>query len=158
LRAIGWLALRGQVEGEGVRGFEGVGVVVAEDAAAAFQRVPVEVAGRPCLAKRTQVSGQIARGAQRSEVILTLRAAVVRLALVLIAGTLPGVIGGSVIRVRLLPGARVFDLVVAAVLLPLGIWLVRSAAPTGHHEDERPGWRARPSRPSAQIALPRPPT
>ena len=39
-----------------------------------------------------------------------------RLALVLIAGTLPGVIAGSVIRVELLPGPRVFDLVVAAVL------------------------------------------
>jgi uncharacterized protein len=46
-----------------------------------------------------------------------------RLALVLIAGTLPGVIAGSVIRVRLLPGPRVFDLVVGAVLAPLGIWL-----------------------------------
>jgi uncharacterized protein len=46
-----------------------------------------------------------------------------RLALVLIAGTLPGVIAGSVIRVELLPGPRVFDLVVAAVLLPLGSWL-----------------------------------
>jgi uncharacterized protein len=46
-----------------------------------------------------------------------------RLALVLIAGTLPGVIAGSVIRVELLPGARVFDLVVASVLLPLGGWL-----------------------------------
>jgi uncharacterized membrane protein YfcA len=46
-----------------------------------------------------------------------------RLALVLIAGTLPGVIAGSVIRVELLPGARVFDLVVASVLLPLGCWL-----------------------------------
>jgi uncharacterized protein len=45
------------------------------------------------------------------------------LALVLIAGTVPGVIAGSVIRVELLPGPRVFDLVVAAVLLPLGIWL-----------------------------------
>jgi uncharacterized protein len=47
-----------------------------------------------------------------------------RLALVLIAGTVPGVIAGSVIRVRLLPGPHVFDLVVGAVLLPLGIWLV----------------------------------
>jgi uncharacterized protein len=47
-----------------------------------------------------------------------------RLALVLIAGTLPGVVAGSVIRVELLPGARVFDLVVAGVLLPLGLWLV----------------------------------
>ena len=46
-----------------------------------------------------------------------------RLALMLIAGTLPGVIAGSVIRVELLPGPRVFDLVVAAVLLPLGSWL-----------------------------------
>ncbi len=46
-----------------------------------------------------------------------------RLALVLIAGTLPGVIAGSVIRVMLLPGPHVFDLIVAAVLLPLGLWL-----------------------------------
>jgi uncharacterized membrane protein YfcA len=45
------------------------------------------------------------------------------LALLLIAGTAPGVIAGSVIRVELLPGPRVFDLVVAAVLLPLGSWL-----------------------------------
>ena len=43
------------------------------------------------------------------------------LALALIAGTLPGVITGSVIRVELLPGPRVFDLVVGAVLVPLGI-------------------------------------
>jgi hypothetical protein len=46
-----------------------------------------------------------------------------RLAPVLIAGTLPGVIAGSVIRVELLPGPRVFALVVAAVLAPLGAWL-----------------------------------
>ena len=39
----------------------------------------------------------------------------------LIAGTLPGVVAGSVIRVELLPSPRVFDLVVAAVLLPLGM-------------------------------------
>jgi uncharacterized membrane protein YfcA len=68
-----------------------------------------------------------------------------RLALVLIAGTLPGVIAGSVIRVELLPGARVFDLVVAAVLLPLGGWisLTRPA---------RPGMESRPAR-----AVPLPP-
>jgi uncharacterized protein len=53
-----------------------------------------------------------------------------RLALVLIAGTLPGVIAGSVIRVKLLPGPRVFDLVVAAVLIPLGIWLALSSPPS----------------------------
>jgi uncharacterized membrane protein YfcA len=46
-----------------------------------------------------------------------------RLTVVLIAGTLPGVIGGSYIRVELLPGPRVFDLVVAAVLAPLGTWI-----------------------------------
>jgi uncharacterized membrane protein YfcA len=46
-----------------------------------------------------------------------------RLALVLIAGTLPGVIAGSVIRVELLPSAHLFDFVVAAVLVPLGAWL-----------------------------------
>jgi uncharacterized membrane protein YfcA len=45
------------------------------------------------------------------------------LALVLLAGTLPGVIAGSVIRVELLPGPRIFDLVVGAVLVPLGIWV-----------------------------------
>jgi uncharacterized protein len=56
-----------------------------------------------------------------------------RLALVLIAGTLPGVVAGSVIRVELLPAARVFDLVVAGVLLPLGLWLAltRPGVPDG---------------------------
>ena len=60
-----------------------------------------------------------------------------RLALVLIAGTLPGVIAGSVIRVELLPGPHVFDLVVAAVLLPLGGWLAvtRPASPAGPEPD-----------------------
>jgi uncharacterized protein len=60
-----------------------------------------------------------------------------RLALVLIAGTLPGVIGGSVIRVKLLPGARVFDLVVAAVLIPLGIWLVLTSPSRADKPDRR---------------------
>jgi uncharacterized protein len=72
-----------------------------------------------------------------------------RLALVLIAGTLPGVIAGSVIRVRLLPGSQVFDLVVAAVLLPLGIWLVltRPAPASG------PDRRVRLIPPSALVGL-----
>src|SRR5580698_2216104 len=43
-----------------------------------------------------------------------------RLTYVLVIGTLPGVVAGSLIRVELLPGARVFDLVVGAVLTPLG--------------------------------------
>src|SRR6202046_482376 len=61
-----------------------------------------------------------------------------RLAVLLIAGTLPGVVGGSVIRVELLPRARVFDLVVAAVLPPLGAWLALSRAPRPRDAD-RPG-------------------
>ena len=54
-----------------------------------------------------------------------------RLALVLIAGTLPGVIAGSIIRVELLPSAHVFDFVVAAALVPLGMWLALTSAPCG---------------------------
>jgi uncharacterized membrane protein YfcA len=46
-----------------------------------------------------------------------------RLALLLTSGTLPGVIAGSVIRVELIPGPKIFGLVIAAVLLPLGAWL-----------------------------------
>ena len=66
------------------------------------------------------------------------------LAVLLIAGTLPGVIAGSVIRVKLLPGRHVFDLVVAAVLIPLGIGLAltRPARPSG------------PDRPARQIPAP----
>jgi uncharacterized membrane protein YfcA len=45
------------------------------------------------------------------------------LALVLIAGTLPGVIAGSVIRVELLPRPHAFDVVAGAVLAPLELWL-----------------------------------
>jgi uncharacterized protein len=61
-----------------------------------------------------------------------------RLALVLIAGTLPGVIAGSVIRVKLLPGPQVFDLVVAAVLVPLGAWLVLTRPSRLDGEPDRP--------------------
>jgi uncharacterized protein len=61
------------------------------------------------------------------------------LALVLSAGTLPGVVAGSVIRVELLPSAHIFDFVVAAVLLPLGAWLALTG-PT------RAGGEARPVR------------
>ncbi len=67
-----------------------------------------------------------------------------RLALVLIAGTVPGVIAGSVIRVELLPGPRVFDLVIAAVLVPLGIWLVLT----------RPSRAGEPDRPARLIPAP----
>lgn len=60
-----------------------------------------------------------------------------RLALTLAAGTVPGVIAGSVIRVELLPGPRVFDLVVGVVLFPLGVWLALSR-PAQHNDPGRP--------------------
>src|SRR5215469_3065829 len=41
----------------------------------------------------------------------------------LVAGTMPGVVAGAVIRVYAVPGPRVFQLLVAAFLLPLGGWL-----------------------------------
>jgi uncharacterized protein len=67
-----------------------------------------------------------------------------RLARVLIAGTLPGVVAGSFIRVELLPGPRIFDLVVSAVLVPLGAWLALT----------RPARPAGPGRPSRRIPGP----
>ena len=47
----------------------------------------------------------------------------------------PGVIAGSVV----LPGPRVFDLVVAAVLVPLGIWLTLTR-PSRPEDSDRPAW------------------
>ena len=67
-----------------------------------------------------------------------------QLTLVLIAGTLPGVIAGSVIRVELLPVMHVFDLIIAAVLIPLGSWLVLT----------RPARAGKPDRPARLIPLP----
>ena len=55
------------------------------------------------------------------------------LSLVLMAGTLPGVVAGSVIRVDLVPGAHVFDLMISVVLFPLGIWLAGTNPP--RHRD-----------------------
>jgi uncharacterized protein len=49
----------------------------------------------------------------------------------LLAGTLPGVIAGSIIRVELLPGPRAFRAVIAAVLIPLGAWLILQTT-SGH--------------------------
>ncbi|OJF10201.1 sulfite exporter TauE/SafE family protein [Couchioplanes caeruleus] len=53
------------------------------------------------------------------------------LARLLIAGTLPGVVLGALIRVFALPGPRAFRLVAAAVLLPLGLWLCARALRPG---------------------------
>jgi uncharacterized membrane protein YfcA len=72
-----------------------------------------------------------------------------RLAVVLIAGTLPGVVAGSVIRVTLLPGPRAFDLVVAVVLVPLGGWLALTRSPG----PQRPGRRVRPVPGPVLVAL-----
>jgi uncharacterized membrane protein YfcA len=47
----------------------------------------------------------------------------------LVLGTLPGVVVGAVIRVELLDHADSFLLVVAAVLVPLGTWLVFASPP-----------------------------
>jgi uncharacterized protein len=46
---------------------------------------------------------------------------------VLVAGTLPGVVGGAVIRVELLSGSQAFMLLASGVLLPLGLWLMLGA-------------------------------
>ena len=67
-----------------------------------------------------------------------------RLALLLITGTLPGVITGSVIRVELVPGPRVFDLLVAALLLPLGIWLAATRPARDRDRDPARPARSRP--------------
>jgi uncharacterized protein len=47
-----------------------------------------------------------------------------RLTRTLLIGTCPGVVLGSLIRVEFVPGPRVFDGVVALVLVPLGSWLL----------------------------------
>jgi uncharacterized membrane protein YfcA len=49
------------------------------------------------------------------------------LARLLIAGSVPGVVLGAIIRVFAIPGPQIFRLVAAAVLLPLGLWLCARA-------------------------------
>ena len=45
----------------------------------------------------------------------------------LIAGTLPGVIAGAILRVEVFSGQRSFEIIAALVLLPLGLWLLLGA-------------------------------
>jgi hypothetical protein len=45
---------------------------------------------------------------------------------VLLAGTIPGVVAGAIVRVEFLPSPRAFDAVVALVLIPLGAWILVS--------------------------------
>jgi uncharacterized membrane protein YfcA len=49
------------------------------------------------------------------------------LSALLLAGTLPGVIAGAVIRVEYLSGGRTFTFAAAGVLLPIGLWLLLGA-------------------------------
>src|SRR3954470_12751936 len=49
------------------------------------------------------------------------------LTLLLVVGSLPGVIAGSVIRVEWLSDEHAFLFVAAGVLLPLGLWLLLGA-------------------------------
>ena len=59
----------------------------------------------------------------------------------LIAGTLPGVVAGAVLRVEVFSGERSFTVIAGLVLLPLGLWLLLGAqnlarprpAPTRRH-------------------------
>jgi uncharacterized membrane protein YfcA len=46
---------------------------------------------------------------------------------VLLAGTIPGVIAGAIVRVEFLPNPRAFDVVIAVVLIPLGAWILVSS-------------------------------
>ncbi|MBV1942678.1 sulfite exporter TauE/SafE family protein [Streptomyces sp. BV286] len=55
----------------------------------------------------------------------------------LVMGTLPGVILGVLIRVFALPGPQVFRLLVAALMLPLGIWLITRTLRPRHSESPR---------------------
>ncbi|HET9144420.1 sulfite exporter TauE/SafE family protein [Actinophytocola sp.] len=56
----------------------------------------------------------------------------------LVLGTLPGVVIGALIRVFVVPGPRLFRLVVAAVLLPLGLWLCLRTLRPGRNAPRRP--------------------
>jgi hypothetical protein len=58
---------------------------------------------------------------------------------VLVAGTLPGVVAGAIIRVEWLSGGTAFTLVAAGVLLPLGLWLALGSQrlPPAHRSSSR---------------------
>lgn len=62
----------------------------------------------------------------------------------LIVGTLPGIIAGAALRVFVVPDEHIFKLFVAALLAPLGVWLVvRSWCPTGRSDQTRANWPGR---------------
>ncbi|TYK49794.1 sulfite exporter TauE/SafE family protein [Actinomadura decatromicini] len=59
----------------------------------------------------------------------------------LVAGTLPGVVAGAVIRVFAVPGPVVFRLLVGLLLLPLGVWLCVRALRPARRRAGRPSTR-----------------
>ncbi|MGW6536534.1 TSUP family transporter [Streptomyces sp. NPDC055051] len=72
----------------------------------------------------------------------------------LVAGTLPGVVVGAVIRVYALPGPTVYRLLIAGLLLPLGVWLcARTLLPA-----RRPGPAASPATEPSPAGKPSPAT
>ena len=73
-----------------------------------------------------------------------------RLTGVLLAGTVPGVVVGAVLRVELLSGERAFTLIAACVLLPLGLWLLVGGLPD---PQTRPRRARRPGRGIWALAL-----
>ncbi|GAA5156279.1 sulfite exporter TauE/SafE family protein [Nocardioides marinquilinus] len=64
----------------------------------------------------------------------------------LLAGSLPGVAVGAVLRVFVLPGADAFRLVAAAVLVPTGLVLLRRRSPSARGPDDVRPWARRTSR------------
>ena len=60
----------------------------------------------------------------------------------LVAGTVPGMIAGAILRVTVLDGPQAFFGVIAVVLLPIGVWLLLDRAP-----------RRRPAREGRIVAL-----
>jgi hypothetical protein len=65
-----------------------------------------------------------------------------RLARRLVAGTIPGVVIGAMIRVFVVPGGTIFRVLIAAFLLPLGVWLLVGAGPAEHASEVSVGERA----------------
>jgi uncharacterized protein len=63
----------------------------------------------------------------------------------MVVGTVPGVVIGALVRVFAVPGARIFHLLVAIVLLPLGAWLctrsLRGHSSTQDNSDREPSGR-----------------
>jgi len=71
-----------------------------------------------------------------------------RLTRTLLAGSIPGIVLGSIIRVELVPGPRVFEGIIALVLVPLGAWLALRRGSS----DGRARWQITTSAPLIAIS------